>query len=83
MSERLTVLLFAGARDLVGSPEVSLPWAPGMTVAGLLRALGEAFPSLGPYLPAVRVAINGTYAHPHEAVSPDDEIAVIPPVAGG
>ncbi|MBI5517756.1 MAG: MoaD/ThiS family protein [Deltaproteobacteria bacterium] len=77
------MLLFAGARDLVGAPEVRLPWTPGMTVQTLLSALGQAFPTLVPYLPSVRVAVNGTYAHGHEAVSPTDELAVIPPVAGG
>ena len=32
---------------------------------------------------SIRVAVNGTYAAPEDPVAYGDEVALIPPVAGG
>ncbi len=77
------VLLFAAARDLVGTRSLTLPAAEVPTAAAALVALVARHPALGPYVSALRVAINGAYAQPDDPVRPDDEVAIIPPVAGG
>lgn len=77
------LLAFAGARDVLGQGEIAFPVEEGLTARGLLDAVCAAHPRLAPYAPAIRVAINGTYALWDEPVRPGDEVALIPPVAGG
>jgi molybdopterin converting factor subunit 1 len=83
MSDRVRVLVFAAVRDAVGAPEVTLELPVDATAGGLLRALCERYPALGPYAPALRVAVNGEYVREGDPVREGDEVAVIPPVAGG
>lgn len=82
------MLAFAGARDAIGAAEVDLtiddpPSGPGPTAADVLRLACARFPALSPYRGCIRVAVNGAYAAPTTPVSPGDEVALIPPVAGG
>ncbi len=79
----LRVLAFAGARDVLGAAEVELPLSRACTAAELWPLLLERFPGLQPYRTSIRLAINGTYAEPSDPVSIGDEVAIIPPVAGG
>ncbi len=84
MSEgRVRVLLFAAARDIVGRGEVELPWREGATVATVREALFARHPGIAGYERALRFAVNGEYARDDTAVGVGDEVAVIPPVAGG
>jgi molybdopterin converting factor subunit 1 len=76
----LTVLLFASWADALGS-SVSLELPAGSTVASLLDALSAR--ANGKALPKPAVAVNQVYARPDTPISPTDEIAIIPPVAGG
>ena len=76
----LTVLLFASWSDALGSTvEVDLP--AGSRVADLLSML--AAKAGGRALPKPLVALNQRYARADALISPTDEIAIIPPVAGG
>ncbi len=77
------MLAFAGARDVVGSPEIRFALARPCTASQLFDDIVSAYPGLEPYRGCVRLAINGTYAEPGDAVSTGDEVALIPPVAGG
>ncbi len=52
-------------------------------VAAAWTALVSAFPDLAPAQASVRFARNGRYVERHERLAPGDELAVIPPVAGG
>jgi molybdopterin converting factor subunit 1 len=76
----LTVLLFASWADALGS-RVTLELPAGSTVASLLGALGAR--AQGKALPKPAVAVNQVYAKPDTVLSAADEIAIIPPVAGG
>lgn len=79
----VTALFFAAYRDLIGASSLSVDLAEGATVGDLvetLRARGAPFDAL-PEEPAV--AVNRTYAFLHEPLGRDDEVAFIPPVAGG
>lgn len=78
----LTVQLFASYAESFGGPTLELPLKSGSTVADLLdhlRLLPGA--SILPDYP--RVAVNRKFASADQPVDPRDEIALIPPVAGG
>jgi molybdopterin synthase catalytic subunit len=77
------VLFFAGARDATGVRECELPAANGSTIGDVARVLTERFPALAPHLRSLRFARNGEYVRNDEVIAAGDEIAVIPPVAGG
>lgn len=74
---------FAAYRDLTGSSSLDMELPEGATVGDLvtsLRARGGAF-ALLPSRPAV--ALNRIYARLDDELRPGDEVALIPPVAGG
>ncbi len=78
----LTVQLFASYAEAFGGPTLEIPIESGSTVADLLRSI-RALPG-GRSLPASpRVAVNRKFAGADQLIHNDDEIAVIPPVAGG
>lgn len=86
MSSSIRVLAFAGARDVVGSPEVDFDLPSGraeLTAGELMTLFCARYPGLLPYQRAIRLAVNGAYARPTDAVRAGDEVALIPPVAGG
>ncbi len=74
---------FASYRDLVGAAELRVDLPDGSTVRELvaqLRSRGDAFEDL-PARPAV--AVNRSYTRLDETLADGDEVAFIPPVAGG
>lgn len=77
------VLAFAGARDAIGQAELSLTLEAPTTARALLERLCREHPRLAPYASALRLAVNGTYAAWDDPIADGDEVAVIPPVAGG
>jgi len=77
------MLAFAGVRDVVGASELELPLPAPCTAAELLADVCERFPGLVPYRASLRVAVNGTYAEGGDRIVAGDEVALIPPVAGG
>ena len=77
------VLAFAGARDALGAGELRITLAEPITARALLERVCREHPALAPFAAALRIAINGTYAAWDEPVRPGDEVAIIPPVAGG
>jgi molybdopterin converting factor subunit 1 len=83
MDAAVRVLAFAGARDVLGDGEVALPLPGPCTAAELLDHVCARYPALVPYKRSLRVAVNGAYAAPHDPVRSGDEVALIPPVAGG
>ncbi len=78
------VLYFAAARDAVGLREENFA-APdeGTTLEAIANEIYARHPTLVPYARSLRLAINGEYARGTDRVLPGDEVAVIPPVAGG
>ena len=78
----VTVLLFASYADALGASSLSVELPANATVADVLadlrsRAGSERLP------PTPLVAVNQRYAGVASAVHEGDEVAVIPPVAGG
>lgn len=83
MAFSVKTLFFAAYRDLLGTTELSVELPDGATVRDLvadLRSRGAPFDGL-PDDPAV--AVNRSYADPRERLGSGDEVAFIPPVAGG
>ncbi len=82
----IRVLAFAGARDVTGVSELELPLAeigPEHTAGAVMDALVGRYPELGDFRRIIRLAVNGTYVEPGAPVAAGDEVALIPPVAGG
>lgn len=77
---RLNVLLFASWSDALG-PRVEVELPEGARVADLLASLQARV--AGKPLPRPVVALNHRYARPDAVLGAGDEIALIPPVAGG
>lgn len=76
------VLVFASYADAFGARTVNVPVPVPCTVADLITAMRE-LPG-GHRLPRQPlVAVNHAYARPETAVTTGDEVALIPPVAGG
>lgn len=76
------VLLFASYADALGASEVRLDLPNGARVRDVLdRVLQMAAGKRVPRQPMV--AVNQRYAAPDQAVAASDEVAIIPPVAGG
>jgi molybdopterin converting factor small subunit len=78
----LRIALFAGMAELAGVRHVELPWSGG-SVADLRRAVGDAYPFLGPLLARSRIAIDDRYVADDTAVPAAADVACIPPVSGG
>lgn len=77
------VRLFASWSDALG-PQVEVELPEGARVADLLAVLSETAKakSIKP-LPRPLVAVNHRYARADDVLTVGDELALIPPVAGG
>jgi molybdopterin synthase catalytic subunit len=75
---KVTVRLFAMLRERAGASEVEVELPDGARVRDALAALD----GLADGLPLV-MAVNRDYAAEDAALSPGDELALIPPVSGG
>ena len=81
--DAVEVLLFGAAADRAGTRRVEVPVNGGTTLGEVWPALVDRYPGLAPMRDTLAFAVNGEYARPEEAVSPGDEVAVLPPVSGG
>lgn len=80
---RITVQLFAGARQLAGRECIAVEVSPPATSRQVLDAVGRELPELGPLAASSRLAVAGRYAADDAPVPQDAEIVMIPPVSGG
>ena len=78
----VTVLLFASYADALGTGEIELTLPVGSTVADAVRQVG-ARPGAERVPPRPLIAVNERYATLDHKLAPGDELALIPPVAGG
>ena len=79
---KVSVRLFAGLRERAGSRYIVVELPEGANVSDLLAAMA-ATPVGEIQAGQCVVAINREYADLGEAIRPEDEIALIPPVSGG
>ncbi len=78
----LKIALFGITRDIVGTSLIELPAPAPTNVGELLAEMRRQYPALGD-LRSCAVAVNNEYASPDQPLHTTDEIALIPPVAGG
>lgn len=82
-NREIQVRLFARAREVAGQKQVVVAAEEGLTALALRRLLAVAHPELGDLIPRCAVAVNHRFAQDQERIVPGDEVALIPPVAGG
>jgi MoaE-MoaD fusion protein len=79
---QVRVLLFAQYRDAAGAGELVFDLPPGSTALDAVTQLRTAHPS--PAIPEKPVvALNMNYASLTDVLREGDELALLPPVAGG
>ncbi len=78
----VTVLLFASYADALGEASLELDLAEDATVADVLAEVSRR-PGAASLPPAPLIAVNQRYAARTARLRSGDEVALIPPVAGG
>jgi molybdopterin converting factor small subunit len=78
----VTVQLFASCAEALGAATLEIPLRNGGTVEDLVASIrslpgGQSIPG------STRVAVNRKLAPPGQLIRTTDEVAIIPPVAGG
>jgi molybdopterin converting factor subunit 1 len=80
---KIQVLLFAQARQIVGSDSIEVTIPDAATVADLKNSLSDSVPELTALLSRSNIALDQQYAIDEDVVSDGVEVALIPPVSGG
>lgn len=75
------VLLFASYADALGTDAIEVDAPSPATAGDLLRAVQARITR--PVPPRPMMAVNAAYASLDQVVAEGDEVAIIPPVAGG
>jgi molybdopterin converting factor subunit 1 len=78
----LKISLYGITRDIVGTSVIELPAPAPATVGALMAEMCRQYPALS-QLRSCAVAVNNEYADENHPLHTVDEIALIPPVAGG
>lgn len=82
-SLRCQVRYFAIVRERLARDQDLLDLPAGARIDDLLAALVSRHPALAPLVPHLRVAVNRDFAPLERVLADGDEVALIPPVAGG
>jgi len=80
---RVEVLYFAILRERVGRERESLELPDGADVRTARAAIAARHPGIESLLPRVQTAVNRVMAKDQTALADGDEVALLPPVAGG
>jgi len=83
MMIKVRLLLFAVLRDIVGKSSIDLDLAEGSRPLDVWEELRRQHRALDAYEVPPLTAINETYAQADTVLRAGDELAFIPPVAGG
>jgi molybdopterin synthase catalytic subunit len=78
----VTVRLFASYAESLGRSEIELDIADGGTIEDVVSSISR-LPGADRLPPSPVVAVNCEYARKGTKVRHGDEVALIPPVAGG
>lgn len=78
----VTVLLFASYADTLGANELAFEVAGDATVGDVLGRV-RSLPGADRLPREPLVAVNERYARVDQLLAPGDQVAIIPPVAGG
>jgi molybdopterin converting factor subunit 1 len=80
---RISVRLFAVARQTAGRDSVEIELPDGATVGQLRLGLARQVPALATLVEHAMFALDAEYADDAAVINPDGEVACIPPVSGG
>jgi molybdopterin converting factor subunit 1 len=80
---KLTIRLFARARDLAGADSISFDLPAGGTVRDLKSRLAAERPALAGMLERSALAVDNELADDGLVLQAGAEIALLPPVSGG
>ena len=80
---KITVKLFAVAREVYGDDTIAVEVPAGATVGQLRNRLAAEIPKLAPLMSQILIAVNSEYATDQNPLAEGDEVACIPPVSGG
>ena len=83
MNKTATLQLFSFFREKVGADQLAVPIEPQETIEDLYFWLMKQYPQAQFPLKNLRFAVNGEYVSKEHLVLAGDEVALIPPVAGG
>ena len=82
-ADRITVLLFAAAREAAGLGRIEMERNPGLTAGAVWDELVRRHPALAAHSATVSVAVNHRFRPRDTPLDPGDEVAFLPPVSGG
>lgn len=80
---KIRLLFFAVLRDIAGHGEEVLELADGTRAGDVWQLLRDRHAPLRDYTQPPMIAVNESYVRPEEPLQDGDELAFIPPVAGG
>src|SRR5688572_14675119 len=80
---QVSLRLFAGLRDLIGSRELVLDLPEGARLEDLRTRLAQDYPRVGSMIGTVVFAIDDEYVPAEERLHDGAQVALIPPVSGG
>ena len=80
---KVQLLFFAVLRDIAGTDVRELVLSDGTTARDVWQSLRAEFAKLADYAQPPMIAVNESYAEPDTILRDGDELAFIPPVAGG
>jgi molybdopterin synthase catalytic subunit/molybdopterin converting factor small subunit len=80
---KLTVRMFGALAELAGVDRDVVDVPDGATAAEVIDAMGTRHRQAAGILPRLRVAVNLEVVPAERRIAPDDEVALLPPVAGG
>ncbi|MDP9237246.1 MAG: MoaD/ThiS family protein [Chloroflexota bacterium] len=79
----VTIRLYAGLKDLIGSRDIEMALPPGATVGELRARLGQQYPIVEALLPTLVCAVDEEYVAQEYVLRDGDHVALVPPVSGG
>jgi molybdopterin converting factor subunit 1 len=77
------LLYFAVLRDITGKSDAVVSLKEGTRAMDVWQTLRAEYPQLSDYRQPPMIAVNESYAAPETVLREGDELAFIPPVAGG
>jgi molybdopterin converting factor subunit 1 len=77
------VRFFASHREAIGRDRVDLELKDSATAADAYASVCRQFPSMRPQHAGVAFAVNQHHVKPQAPLQDGDELAILPPVAGG
>lgn len=80
---KIRLLFFAVLRDIAGRGGAVMELEDGATAGDVWQRLRDEHAALRDYVQPPMIAVNETYVSAGEPLRDGDELAFIPPVAGG